>query len=88
MKRALALVVTVALVAYAVRVAPEGGVGRPAALALGFALIAAALTGALFERIRLPRVSGYLQQENGLVTYEVRFPNGKQNVDRRGMLTP
>ena len=60
MKRALALVVTVALVAYAVRMAPEGGVGRPAALALGFALIAAALTGALFERIRLPRVSGYL----------------------------
>jgi Kef-type K+ transport system membrane component KefB len=29
-------------------------------MALGFALIAAALTGTLFERIHLPRVSGYL----------------------------
>ena len=60
MRRALALAVTIALVAYAVRAAPPGGVGRPAALALGFALIAAALTGTLFEKIRLPRVSGYL----------------------------
>ena len=60
MKRTLALAITVALVAYAVRLAPEGGIGRPTALALGFALIAAALTGALFERVRLPRVSGYL----------------------------
>ena len=59
MRRTLALVIVVALAAYAVR-APEGGIGSPAALALGFALIAAALTGALFERIRLPRVSGYL----------------------------
>lgn len=33
---------------------------RGAALAFGFALIAAALVGALFERIRLPRISGYL----------------------------
>ena len=60
MKRALALAITIALAAFAVRLAPDGGVGRPAALALGFALIAAALTGALFEKIRLPRVSGYL----------------------------
>lgn len=30
------------------------------------------------ERIRVGRISDYLQQENGLVTYEVRFPNGKQ----------
>ncbi len=60
MRRALALAVTIALVAYAVRLAPPGGVGRPAALALGFALIAAALTGTLFEKIQLPRVSGYL----------------------------
>src|SRR5688572_321461 len=30
------------------------------ALALLLALVAAALTGALFERIHLPRVSGYL----------------------------
>lgn len=60
MRRFLALIVTVALVAIAVRLAPSQGAGRPAALALGFALIAAALTGTLFERIRLPRVSGYL----------------------------
>lgn len=33
---------------------------RATALAFGFALIAAALTGELFERIRLPRISGYL----------------------------
>lgn len=30
------------------------------------------------ERMRVGRISDYLQQENGLVTYEVRFPNGKQ----------
>lgn len=30
------------------------------------------------DRMRVGRVSDYLQQENGLVTYEVRFPNGKQ----------
>ena len=30
------------------------------------------------ERMRVGRVSDYLQQESGLVTYEVRFPNGKQ----------
>jgi ATP-dependent helicase HepA len=28
--------------------------------------------------MRVGRISGYLQQENGLVTYEVRFPNGKR----------
>ncbi len=33
---------------------------RGAALAFGFALIAAALVGRLFERLRLPRISGYL----------------------------
>lgn len=33
---------------------------RGTALALGFALIAATLTGELFERLRLPRISGYL----------------------------
>lgn len=33
---------------------------RAAALALGFALIAAALAGELLERLRLPRVTGYL----------------------------
>ena len=30
------------------------------------------------ERMRVGRISDFLQQENGLVTYEVRFPNGKQ----------
>ena len=61
MRRAFALVLIIALVTLTVRLAGDGGpVGRPTALALGFALIAAALTGALFERIRLPRVSGYL----------------------------
>jgi ATP-dependent helicase HepA len=29
-------------------------------------------------RMRVGRISDYLQQGNGLVTYEVRFPNGKQ----------
>jgi Kef-type K+ transport system membrane component KefB len=60
MRRALALIITVGLVTLAVRIAAGGGVGRPTALALGFALIAAALTGTLFEHARLPRVSGYL----------------------------
>lgn len=30
------------------------------------------------ERMRVGRISNYLHHENGLVTYEVRFPNGKQ----------
>ena len=34
--------------------------GPGTALAIGFALIAASLTGELFERFRLPRISGYL----------------------------
>lgn len=38
----------------------EAAAARPTALALGFALIAAALAGELFERLRLPRVTGYL----------------------------
>lgn len=29
------------------------------------------------DRIRVGRVTNYLLQDNGLVTYEVRFPNGK-----------
>ncbi len=29
-------------------------------------------------RMRVGRISGFLLQENGLITYEVRFPNGKQ----------
>ncbi len=30
------------------------------------------------ERMRVGRVSDYLQQANGLITYELRFPNGVQ----------
>ncbi|HTU99827.1 MAG TPA: cation:proton antiporter, partial [Luteitalea sp.] len=36
------------------------GSGPGAALAIGLALIAASLTGELFERVGLPRISGYL----------------------------
>jgi len=54
---ALALVLATALL---IRGAASGEPLRTAALALGFALIAAALVGDLFERLKLPRVSGYL----------------------------
>jgi Kef-type K+ transport system membrane component KefB len=61
MRRFLALAITVGAVSLVVF---HGGsdlsTGRATALALGFALIAAALAGALFEKIHLPRVSGYL----------------------------
>jgi len=30
------------------------------------------------ERMRVGRITDFLQHENGLITYEVRFPNGKQ----------
>jgi Kef-type K+ transport system membrane component KefB len=60
MRRSLALAITVLVVAFVVWYAPSLPAARPTALALGFALIAAALAGELFERIRLPRVSGYL----------------------------
>jgi Kef-type K+ transport system membrane component KefB len=39
---------------------PTDAAERPAALALGFTLVAAALAGTLLERLRLPRVTGYL----------------------------
>jgi Kef-type K+ transport system membrane component KefB len=61
MRRLLALAMTVTVVGLVVSLAePASGPPRATALALGFALIAAALTGTLFEYIRLPRVSGYL----------------------------
>jgi Kef-type K+ transport system membrane component KefB len=61
MRRLLALAITVAVVWLVVVLAgPYADRTSPTALALGFALIAAALTGELFERIHLPRVSGYL----------------------------
>ena len=55
-----ALVLTLALAWALGRVAPEDSAFRVTALAMGIALIAAALVGSLFERIRLPRVTGYL----------------------------
>ena len=61
MMRLLALViiiVTAAMVTHAE--GTSGATGPGTALAIGFALIAASLTGELFERFRLPRISGYL----------------------------
>jgi Kef-type K+ transport system membrane component KefB len=61
MRRLFALALTIAVVWYVVEgagVAP--GNPRLTALALGFSLIAAALSGALLERFGLPRVTGYL----------------------------
>lgn len=61
MLRLLALGVTVAVVWFVVAGADLAtAVPRSTALALGFALIAAALSGALLERLHLPRVTGYL----------------------------
>src|SRR5688572_20313762 len=60
MRRLLALVLTVAVVWLVVAQGEPASATPPTAMALGFALIAAALTGALFEKIHLPRVSGYL----------------------------
>ena len=59
MRRILALALTVA-VAAAVLSTEGPAAAAPTALGLGFALIAAALVGTLFERIHLPRLSGYL----------------------------
>lgn len=53
------IVVTTAIVTGADFAISRGGAGG-LALAIGFALIAASLTGELFERFRLPRISGYL----------------------------
>jgi Kef-type K+ transport system membrane component KefB len=61
MRRLIALALTIGVVWFVVTGA---GISSPAArgsaLALGFSLIAAALSGALVERIHLPRVTGYL----------------------------
>jgi Kef-type K+ transport system membrane component KefB len=54
---ALALVLVVAILA---RQAAEDGGTAGSAMALGFALIAAALAGEILERVKLPRVTGYL----------------------------
>ncbi|HUH08901.1 MAG TPA: cation:proton antiporter [Egibacteraceae bacterium] len=51
---------TVTVVWLVVNLGIEAEIARPTALALGFALIAAALAGTLLERVGLPRVTGYL----------------------------
>jgi Kef-type K+ transport system membrane component KefB len=53
---AIAILIAVVVVSAGAGDAPL----RPTALALGFALIAAAIAGDLFERTKLPRVTGYL----------------------------
>jgi Kef-type K+ transport system membrane component KefB len=60
--RRLAALALALLLASAIVIAGRTWVGsaRPAALALGFTLIAAALAGELLEKLRLPRVTGYL----------------------------
>jgi Kef-type K+ transport system membrane component KefB len=58
MRRAVALMLLVATGALVTRHGSEGQTAF--ALALGFALIAAALVGDLFERVNLPRLTGYL----------------------------
>ena len=61
MRRLLALALVVAVILCARLVAAAGPPGRPsAALALGFTVIAAMLTGELLRRFRLPRITGYL----------------------------
>lgn len=61
MYRLAALIVVIGLTWLVTREEPVGLVGmRSTGLALGFTLIAAALTGTLFERLRLPRITGYL----------------------------
>jgi Kef-type K+ transport system membrane component KefB len=61
MTRLLALVACVAGVwATVAAVGREPIAPYATALAVGFALLAAPVTGALFEKLRLPRVSGYL----------------------------
>ena len=59
MRRTLALAITVGIVSL-VLFAENGAQGELTALALGFSLIAAALSGWLIEKIGLPRVTGYL----------------------------
>lgn len=59
MRRILALALTIAVVSFVLVNAGDGG-GKLMALALGFSLIAAALSGSLLEHLGLPRVTGYL----------------------------
>src|SRR5690606_3210539 len=60
-RRALALLVVLALAWTVTHLnAPQGAPTRVTGLALGVALIAAYLAGVLLERLRLPKVTGYL----------------------------
>ena len=60
MGRLVGLGLVLLVVAWARAAGGEEAQTRGASLALGFALIAAALTGEVFERLKLPRISGYL----------------------------
>lgn len=60
MRRAAALGVVMATVVAVQQVTPDLVPAPTAALAMGFALIAASLLGDLAERVKLPRLSGYL----------------------------
>lgn len=55
-----ALLLVIATVVLLQQSASGSGAPRTVALALGFALIAASLLGEVAERVRLPRLSGYL----------------------------
>jgi Kef-type K+ transport system membrane component KefB len=60
-RRSAALLLVLAVAWLITSWAPPAGLTvRGTGLALGFTLIAAALVGELFERVRLPRVTGYL----------------------------
>jgi len=61
MRRLAALVLVIGTAWVVVSRAGHDGAGvSTAALAIGIALIAATLTGSLFERLHLPRITGYL----------------------------
>ena len=60
MARAAALLLALALAWLLVQTAAPEAAFRATALAIGVALVAAALVGRLIERIGLPRVTGYL----------------------------
>jgi Kef-type K+ transport system membrane component KefB len=60
MRKAVALALVASTMVLLQRLASEGSAPRTIALALGFALVAASLLGEVAERLRLPRLSGYL----------------------------
>jgi Kef-type K+ transport system membrane component KefB len=60
MRRFVALLLLLATASLVTRYGGSGSDPRSIGFAFGFALIAAALAGDLFERIRLPRITGYL----------------------------